>query len=64
MGYPRSEAEIIALALEVNADLVLLDEGEAERIVDLHDLPKTGVVGILIRAKLNFGGLRNGTSSV
>jgi len=45
------EAETIALGLEINADLILLDECEARRIADLYGLSKTGVVGILIRAK-------------
>jgi predicted nucleic acid-binding protein len=45
------ESEAIALAVEKRADLVLLDEGEARRIADLYGLAKTGVIGILIRAK-------------
>ena len=45
------EAEVIALAVERQADLVLLDEWEARRIADLYGLAKTGVIGILIRAK-------------
>ena len=45
------EAEVIALAVERHADLVLIDEWEARRIADLYGLTKTGVVGILIRAK-------------
>ena len=32
--------------------LELLDELEARRVADVYGLPKTGVVGILIRAKL------------
>jgi len=46
------EAEVIALAVEKNADLVLLDETEARQIAELYQLPKTGAVGILIRATL------------
>jgi len=46
----RGEAEAIALALERSA-LVLLDESDARRIADIYGLRKTGVVGILIRAK-------------
>lgn len=45
------ESEAIALAVEKRADLILLDEGEARRIADLYGLAKTGVLGILIRAK-------------
>jgi len=48
----EGEAEVIALAIERQADLVLLDETEARRIAELYELSKTGVVGILIRAKL------------
>jgi len=44
------EAEVIALAVERAADLVLLDETEARQIAELYDIPKTGVIGILIRA--------------
>ena len=43
----EGEAEVIALAIERQADLVLLDETEARRIAELYHLSKTGVVGIL-----------------
>ncbi len=46
------EAETIALALELRAELVLLDEREARRIAEMYGLRKTGVIGLLIRAKL------------
>jgi predicted nucleic acid-binding protein len=46
------EAEVIALAVEHKAELVLLDETEARRIAAVFDLEKTGAVGILIRARL------------
>jgi uncharacterized protein len=46
------EAETIALALELQAGLVLLDEANARRVADVFGLRKTGVVGLLIRAKL------------
>ncbi|MBL7164416.1 MAG: DUF3368 domain-containing protein [Anaerolineales bacterium] len=48
----KGEAEAIALALELGADLVLLDETEARKVAELYQLQKTGVVGLLIRAKL------------
>ena len=44
------ESEVIALALERKADLILLDESEARRIADRYGLAKTGVIGLLIRA--------------
>lgn len=46
------EAATIALALEQQAEVVLLDETDARRRADTLDLPKTGVIGLLIRAKL------------
>lgn len=46
------EAEVLALAIESQASLVLLDEAEARRIAGTFGLKKTGVIGILIRAKL------------
>jgi len=46
------ESEVISLAVELNASLVLIDETEARRIASLYDLNKTGAVGALIRARL------------
>ncbi|HEY0554835.1 MAG TPA: DUF3368 domain-containing protein [Thermoanaerobaculia bacterium] len=45
------EAEVIALAIEHRAELVILDESEARRIAGVFDLKKTGAIGVLIRAK-------------
>jgi predicted nucleic acid-binding protein len=45
------EAQVIALAVEQSATLILLDESEARQIAALYNLPKTGTIGILIRAK-------------
>ncbi|MFQ5873489.1 MAG: DUF3368 domain-containing protein [Dehalococcoidia bacterium] len=45
------EAEVIALAVEQQSDLVVLDEAEARQIASLYSLRKTGVIGILMRAK-------------
>jgi len=45
------EAEVIALAIELDAQIVLLDESEARRVADLYKLRKTGVIGVLMRAK-------------
>lgn len=44
------EAEVIALALEINAGLVLIDETDARNIADIYHLAKTGFIGILIKA--------------
>ncbi len=48
----RGEAETIALALEVQADWLLLDEREGRRIAKSLGLAVTGVLGILLRARL------------
>lgn len=45
------EAEAIALAIEMKADLILLDETEARRIADTYGLKKTGTLGLLVRAR-------------
>jgi uncharacterized protein len=45
------EAEVIALAVERKADLILVDETEARRVADLYGIPKTGIIGLLLRAK-------------
>lgn len=47
----RGEAESIALALELEADLVLLDEQEGRRHAKRMGLRVVGVVGILLEAK-------------
>ncbi len=47
----EGEAELLALAVERQARLVLVDETEARRIAKSLGLETTGVVGLLIRAK-------------
>jgi hypothetical protein len=47
----EGEAEAIALSLERTAALLLVDESDAREVADLYDLPKTGTIGLLIRAK-------------
>lgn len=47
----RGEAEAIVLALEVGSDLILLDESDARKVAELYGLQKTGLVGVLIKAK-------------
>jgi hypothetical protein len=47
----RGEAETIALALELGADLVLLDEREGRHAAQRLELRVAGVVGILLEAK-------------
>lgn len=45
------EAEVIALALEVKAPLVLMDEQTGRKVAESVGLKVTGSVGLLIRAK-------------
>jgi hypothetical protein len=45
------EAEAIALAAELRADMVLIDEQEGRQLARLASLPVIGVLGILLRAK-------------
>lgn len=48
----KGEAEAIALAIEKNADIILLDETDAREVADIYRIEKTGVLGILLLAKL------------
>lgn len=45
------ESEAIALALELKATLILLDETEGRRVTTLYGLNKTGALGILLQSK-------------
>jgi predicted nucleic acid-binding protein len=47
----EGESETIALAVECNPDIVFLDESEARIAAGVYGLNKSGVVGVLIRAK-------------
>lgn len=47
----RGEAEVIALALEMDADLVIIDERLGRRHAQRLGLAITGVLGVLLRAK-------------
>ena len=47
----RGEAEVIALAQELNADLVILDERLARRHAKRVGLTLTGTLGVLLKAK-------------
>jgi predicted nucleic acid-binding protein len=47
----RGEAESIALALETQASLILLDDYDAREKARLYHLKITGILGLLIRAK-------------
>ena len=45
------EAEAIALAVELNADLLLIDERKGRQVAGDLNIEKTGILGVLIRAK-------------
>ncbi|CCI21527.1 conserved hypothetical protein [Microcystis aeruginosa PCC 9808] len=47
----KGEAEAIALALELGADQVLIDERRGRRIAARLNLRYTGILGILVEAK-------------
>ena len=47
----RGESGAICLSIELKTSLILLDESEARRIADIYNLKKTGVLGILLKAK-------------
>jgi uncharacterized protein len=47
------EAEAIALALELSADLILLDERDGRSAAERAGLQITGVLGVLLRAKID-----------
>jgi predicted nucleic acid-binding protein len=47
----RGEAEAIALASDMSADMVLIDEQEGREIAAEAGLSVTGVLGVLLRAK-------------
>lgn len=51
VGLDQGEAEVLALALEQSARLVIIDERKARRYAQRMGLPLTGLVGVLITAK-------------
>lgn len=46
----RGEAAALAYAVEMDADLLLLDEREGRQAARRHEIPVTGAIGVLLRA--------------
>ena len=59
----QGESEAIALAIEKQADLILLDEKEGRRIARTLNLKITGILGIAIKAHKN-GELKSMTNFI
>lgn len=51
MELGKGEAEVIALAYEVNANLVIIDENRGRGIAKMFGLKVTGTIGTIIEAK-------------
>ncbi len=51
VGLDRGEAEVLALANERSARLVIIDERKGRRYAKRLGLPLTGTVGVLLTAK-------------
>jgi predicted nucleic acid-binding protein len=51
VGLGQGESEAIALAQEIKADLILLDDAKARRYALQQQLSFTGLVGVLLAAK-------------
>lgn len=47
----RGEAEVLVLSKELNADLVLLDEEKARKVVVIAGFEVMGLMGVLLTAK-------------
>ena len=51
LDLDKGEAEVIVLAREIEADLVILDETLARGYAKRFNLPLTGTIGVLLKAK-------------
>jgi hypothetical protein len=49
-GLDEGEFQAFALAIELRADLVVVDDREARRWARTHGLPITGIAGVALRA--------------
>ncbi|MFW6282154.1 MAG: DUF3368 domain-containing protein [bacterium] len=51
MNLDYGESEVLALAIDMDASLIIIDEKEARQVADTYNLNKTGFIGILIKAE-------------
>jgi predicted nucleic acid-binding protein len=51
MQIDKGEASAIALALEINDNIVILDDWKARKLAERLGLSVTGTLGVIIRAK-------------
>jgi len=51
LSVDRGEAEAIALAEELHADHLLIDERKGRRLAQQHGLPVIGLLGVVLLAK-------------
>jgi len=47
----NGESEVLALAIDMDASLIILDEKEARQVAKTYNLNKTGFIGILIKVE-------------
>jgi predicted nucleic acid-binding protein len=47
----EGEVEVMILAQEINADVVVIDDANAKKYAKYLGLPVTGTLGVLIKAK-------------
>ena len=45
------ESEVLAMAIDMNASLIVIDEKEARQVAEIYNLNKTGFIGVLIKAE-------------
>ena len=51
MNLDYGESEVLALAIDMDASLIIIDEKEARQVAEIYNLNKTGFIGILIKAE-------------
>ena len=47
----EGEVEVMLLAQEIGADVVIIDDGAARKTAEYLELPLTGTLGVMIKAK-------------